>query len=285
MSATPPCPPRPPSPPRSLADASTAEALFRAMFFLPLYPEDAKRPRARCAARTRTPRTTPRSSRTSSDAAALFVGRWPPSAARAEDRRLDYSDASVHRLSAALAMTTERRAMAWHARQRRQPALQPRRPRRGVRRRVHRPRARRALGGAAAALGEPRPARVARRRGASCRSSTGGSSRSPTTRALDHARRSLPRARRGALRAPGGPARHRAARPQAAAPREGLVTMHSTSTFARTCRSCATSASDFPSPERFEELGFEQPLVRCSSAAAACSSSTARPSTACTRSG
>jgi hypothetical protein len=85
----------------------TAESLFRTTF-LPLYPEDAKADLAAARARDANPANNPGILAHLADAARVFAEIAPEAlGVPAKDLALDFTDASVHRLSAAL--TTERR--------------------------------------------------------------------------------------------------------------------------------------------------------------------------------
>src|SRR5687767_10946632 len=85
----------------------TVEALFRDIF-LPLYPEDAKSDLGRARSVDANPASNPSVLEHLDDAAAVFVEMAPATLGVAPSALgLDYSDESVHRLSAA--MTTERR--------------------------------------------------------------------------------------------------------------------------------------------------------------------------------
>lgn len=85
----------------------TAESLFRELF-LPLYPEDAKSDLGRARSIDANPANNPSVLAHLDDAAAVFVVNAPVALGVAErELLLDYSDASIHRLSAAL--TRERR--------------------------------------------------------------------------------------------------------------------------------------------------------------------------------
>lgn len=85
----------------------TAETLFRDVF-LPLYPEDVKRDLARARAEDANPAANPTLPAHLDDAARVFVEMAPTALGLAESvLALDFTDASVHRLSAAL--TAERR--------------------------------------------------------------------------------------------------------------------------------------------------------------------------------
>ncbi|HVH45425.1 MAG TPA: hypothetical protein VM925_23890 [Labilithrix sp.] len=87
--------------------AETALDLFRELF-LPLYPEDAKGDLSRARSEDANPGNNPSFILHLEDAARVFVGMAPTALGVAEGAlELDYSDASVHRLSAAL--TTARR--------------------------------------------------------------------------------------------------------------------------------------------------------------------------------
>ena len=77
----------------------SAEALFRNVF-LPLYPEDTKNELARARTEDANPAGNPSILAHLSDAARVFVELAPKTLGT--DLVLDYSDASVHRLSAAL---------------------------------------------------------------------------------------------------------------------------------------------------------------------------------------
>lgn len=78
----------------------TAEALFRDVF-LPLYPEDAKSDLGRARSADANPAKNPSVLAHLEDAARIFV-ELAPTALGAPALLLDYSDASVHRLGAAL---------------------------------------------------------------------------------------------------------------------------------------------------------------------------------------
>ena len=85
----------------------TAESLFREIF-LPLYPEDARSDLGRARCMDANPANNPALLAHLDEAAAVFVSMAPSVLGlRAEELGLDYSDASVHRLSAAL--TKDRR--------------------------------------------------------------------------------------------------------------------------------------------------------------------------------
>jgi hypothetical protein len=85
----------------------SAESLFRD-FFLPLYPEDAKSDLGRARAEDANPAGNPNVLGHLEDAARVFVEMAPVVLGAApETLALDFTDASVHRLSAAL--TTEQR--------------------------------------------------------------------------------------------------------------------------------------------------------------------------------
>lgn len=92
---------------------TTAEQLFRA-YFLPLYPEDARADLAAARATDANPANNPAVLLHLDEAAAIFAARAPSlfadSPATPAELALDFSDASVHRLSAAL--SPERRD-AW----------------------------------------------------------------------------------------------------------------------------------------------------------------------------
>ena len=78
----------------------TAESLLRA-YFLPLYPEDARSDRYTPGGADASPNPMVRAH--IEDAASIFVANAPPMLwAKANELDLDYSDASVHRLSAAV---------------------------------------------------------------------------------------------------------------------------------------------------------------------------------------
>lgn len=80
----------------------TAESLFRD-YFLPLYPEDARSDLGRARSVDANPAKNPGLCAHLSDAAAVFAARAPVVLAVPEtELALDYSDASIHRLSAAL---------------------------------------------------------------------------------------------------------------------------------------------------------------------------------------
>src|SRR5690606_27451989 len=83
----------------------TAEALFRDVF-LPLYPEDAKSDLGRARSTDANPANNPSILAQLAEIADTFVA-VAPTALGAPDLALDYSDASVHRLSALL--TPDRR--------------------------------------------------------------------------------------------------------------------------------------------------------------------------------
>lgn len=83
----------------------TAEALFRDVF-LPKYPEDARSDLGRARSTDANPAKNPSIYAQLDDVAETFV-KVAPTAMGLPDLALDFSDASVHRLSAAL--TTERR--------------------------------------------------------------------------------------------------------------------------------------------------------------------------------
>jgi hypothetical protein len=89
------------------AEVRTAAALFRD-FFLPLYPEDAKSDLARARSEDVNPGKNPTILANLDDVARVFVA-MAPAALGVPDRTLDldFGDASVHRLSAAL--TAQRR--------------------------------------------------------------------------------------------------------------------------------------------------------------------------------
>jgi hypothetical protein len=89
-------------------DLLTAERLFE-RFFLPLYPPDARADLARARATDANPAGNPAILAQIDEAAAIFA-RLAPAALGAPDLALDFSDASVHRLSPLL--TRERRE-AW----------------------------------------------------------------------------------------------------------------------------------------------------------------------------
>lgn len=82
----------------------TRDELFTRVF-LPLYPEDARRDLAAARSQDANPARNPQVTAHLGDAARIFVGMAP--ALLGADLNLDGSDASVHRLAAAL--TTERR--------------------------------------------------------------------------------------------------------------------------------------------------------------------------------
>jgi hypothetical protein len=84
---------------------TTVEALFRDVF-LPLYPEDAKGDLDRARREDANPANNPNILSQLDDVARVFV-RMAPTALGLEEGVLDFSDASVHRLSAAL--TSEKR--------------------------------------------------------------------------------------------------------------------------------------------------------------------------------
>jgi hypothetical protein len=86
----------------------TAESLFRDVF-LPLYPEDAKSDLGRARSTDVNPAKNPQIIAQIADAARIFTELAPTALGAASDKlALDFSDASVHRLGAAL--TTEARA-------------------------------------------------------------------------------------------------------------------------------------------------------------------------------
>ena len=87
-----------------VSSTNTADALFRA-FFLPLYPADAREDLAAARATDANPAANPTILAHLDEAAAVFAQRAPALFGAPLD--LDFSDASVHRLSAAL--TRERR--------------------------------------------------------------------------------------------------------------------------------------------------------------------------------
>jgi hypothetical protein len=90
----------------------TAESLFRDVF-LPLYPEDAKSDLGRARSIDANPAKNPSILAHLDDAAARFAGIAPSALGVAEGKlALDFSDASVHRLSAALTPTTRDRLLA-----------------------------------------------------------------------------------------------------------------------------------------------------------------------------
>lgn len=84
---------------------TTVEALFRDVF-LPLYPEDARGDLDRARREDANPANNPNVFAHLEDAARVFV-RMAPSVLGIDEAALDFSDASVHRLSAAL--TIEKR--------------------------------------------------------------------------------------------------------------------------------------------------------------------------------
>jgi hypothetical protein len=91
------------------AESLTAERLFLD-FFLPLYPEDAAKDLARARATDANPANNPALFAHLHEAASIFAGMAP--ALFGADLGLDFSDASVHRLGAAL---TRARRDAWIA--------------------------------------------------------------------------------------------------------------------------------------------------------------------------
>lgn len=85
-----------------MAAGTSAESLFRDLF-LPLYPEDVRGDLARARSEDANPVKNPSFAAHLDDAAGRFVGMAPTVLGVAESKlELDYSDASVHRLSAAL---------------------------------------------------------------------------------------------------------------------------------------------------------------------------------------
>lgn len=91
----------------TIAMAATLDALFRDVF-LPLYPEDARADLARARSEDANPAQNPRILAQLEDTARTFVEMAPAAlGVDASELGLDFSDASVHRLSAAL--TPERR--------------------------------------------------------------------------------------------------------------------------------------------------------------------------------
>jgi len=78
----------------------TAERLFE-RFFLPLYPEDARRDLDRARQEDRNPAHNPSILARIDEAAAIFAAK-APAALGAPDLALDFTDASVHRLAAHL---------------------------------------------------------------------------------------------------------------------------------------------------------------------------------------
>lgn len=90
----------------------TAESLFRE-WFLPLYPEDAKSDLGRARSVDANPANNPALLAHLDDAAAVFAANAPVALGLpAEALNLDYSDASVHRLSAALTVAQRDRLIA-----------------------------------------------------------------------------------------------------------------------------------------------------------------------------
>ncbi len=89
--------------------AITAEALFRDLF-LPLYPEDAKSDLGRARSTDANPAGNPSVLAHLDDAARVFVEMAP--AVLRSDLALDFSDVSVHRLSATLTPKVRDRLMA-----------------------------------------------------------------------------------------------------------------------------------------------------------------------------
>jgi hypothetical protein len=90
----------------------TAESLFRELF-LPLYPEDAKRDLGLARTTDANPANNPALLAHLDDAAAVFVANAPIVLGASEaELGLDYSDASVHRLSAALTEARRERLLA-----------------------------------------------------------------------------------------------------------------------------------------------------------------------------
>jgi hypothetical protein len=92
--------PAPPPPPAASAGALTAERLFE-RFFLPHYPDDARADLARARATDANPAGNPGILAGIDEAAAIFA-RLAPGALGAPDLQLDFTDASVHRLSVLL---------------------------------------------------------------------------------------------------------------------------------------------------------------------------------------
>ena len=90
----------------------TAESLFRECF-LPVYPEDAKSDLGRTRSVDANPANNPGVLAHLEDAAAVFVANAPVALGLpAEELGLDYSDASVHRLSVALTSARRDRLLA-----------------------------------------------------------------------------------------------------------------------------------------------------------------------------
>jgi hypothetical protein len=93
----------------------TAETLFRE-WFLPLYPEDARSDLGRARSTDVNPANNPAVVAHLDDAAAIFAANAPVALGLpAEQLGLDYSDASVHRLSAALTVAQRDRLLAMGA--------------------------------------------------------------------------------------------------------------------------------------------------------------------------
>lgn len=86
---------------------TTAESLFRE-HFLPLYPEDARGDLARARSTDANPAQNPHVLAQLADVARVFV-EMAPTALGVPDLVLDYTDASVHRLSTALGKETRER--------------------------------------------------------------------------------------------------------------------------------------------------------------------------------
>lgn len=90
----------------------SASALFSEIF-LPLYPEDAKRDLSRAQSENANPASNPNIVAHLDDAARIFVEMAPTALGISSDTlALDYDDASVHRLSAALTRTIRDRLLA-----------------------------------------------------------------------------------------------------------------------------------------------------------------------------
>src|SRR5262245_2529195 len=90
--------------------ALTARELFRDVF-LPLYPEDAKSDLARSRTTDANPANNPRVLGHLDDAARIFV-EMAPTLLRKPTLDLDYSDASIHRLSIAMSPAERDRLLA-----------------------------------------------------------------------------------------------------------------------------------------------------------------------------
>ncbi|MDB4938100.1 MAG: hypothetical protein JWP87_5072 [Labilithrix sp.] len=93
----------------------TAESLFRELF-LPLYPEDTRSDLGRARSMDANPANNPTVLAHLDDAAAVFAANAPLTLGMSSEAlNLDYSDASVHRLSAALTTAQRDRLMAMGA--------------------------------------------------------------------------------------------------------------------------------------------------------------------------